>query len=209
MSTVGRYWKIIFALLLLIAAVIVYFAVYRPAHTEYETQLQTLDASIRIQELSSGQVQQQDGILELLPEKQAEIAESRRELYNHFPVAMREEDQILYILDLEQIFGTEIDFDFGRTETISLLSDGTVLQALKLKINYVTTYEGFKDMLDYLSKDSRITSVRHADMQYNAETDTLSGTVTIQRYLLVPPGAEYQEPDIETPGEIGKDTIFG
>ena len=209
MKAIGKHWKVIFALLMLAAAAVVYFLLYRPAHAEYETQLKTLNRGIQLQQLGTVPDRQNEDLRALLPEKEAEFSESRKELYSHFPVEMREEDQILYILDLEQVFGHEIEFDFGRTEPITQLSDGTVLQALKLKINYVTTYEGFKDMLEYLSKDSRITSVRHADMQYNEETDTLSGAVTIQRYLLVPPGAEYQEPDIETPGEIGKETIFG
>jgi len=208
MRAIGKYWKVILAVLLLIAAALIYFMIYRPARDVYDMSVTRLDTQIQAQQAVVPVRQDLIALQDQLPEAEAALTESRAALYDNFPVDLKEEDQILYILDLEKQFGTEIDFDFGETTAITRFTDGAILRGLTLTVNYQTSYQGFKDMVEFLSTDERITSVRYAVMGYDAESDSLVGTVTIERYLLSRPGASYESPDVTSPGEVGKDNIF-
>jgi len=87
------------------------------------------------------------------------------------------------------------------------LSGGYTLQGLDLTVNYETTYDGYQDMVEYLSTDSRITSVVESTMEYDAETDTAIGLLKLRLYLINSEDREYLSPDVAIP-ETGKDNIF-
>ena len=144
---------------------------------------------------------------EYIPDATAEIEESRKALYERFPVKMLEEDQIMYVIYLEQLFGTEISFKLSSPYIIQVFTDGATLQGLELTVNYETTYEGFKDMIDYLASDSRITSIKDARIQYDPEQDLAIGDLTLICYILDSENKQYVKPDVTAP-EVGKDSIF-
>ena len=142
-----------------------------------------------------------------LEDASAQLMASRLELYQKFPVEMKEEDQIMYVLYLEKIFGTEIFFSFGQAQPMTVLKDGAKVMGLTLTVNYQTSYDGFKDMIDYLATDSRVTSVQFAQIQYDAASDTAVGTVTLLLYLIDSDLLDYVSPEVNEP-DTGKDNIF-
>jgi hypothetical protein len=142
-----------------------------------------------------------------LKEATAQLAASRLELYEKFPVEMKEEDQIMYILYLETVFGTEINFAFSKAQPMVALRDGSQLMGLTLTVNYQTNYEGFQNMINYLATDSRITSVQFANIRYDAARDMAVGTVTLLLYLIDTDLRDYVGPDVNIP-DTGKDNIF-
>lgn len=114
----------------------------------------------------------------------------------------------MYVLYLEEQFGTEISFSFGTVSPIRMLSDGALLEGLTLTVNYETTYQGFKDMVDYLATDSRITSIQYATVDYDAENDVATGTMTLLCYIMESDlMEEYQEPDVTEP-RTGKNNML-
>lgn len=207
MKTIAKYWKVLLAVILIAVAAFLYFDKYKTEEAAHETkvrQMQTMNLALQ------ANIQENEkyaDVQELLPDATAELEASRRELYKHFPKEMREEDQIMYILYLETIFKEEIFFNFAQAVELTPLRDGSSLQGMLLTINYETTYEGFKDMIDYLATDSRITSVQEATIQYDAKTDIAVGYISIIVYLVDGPNRVYTEPDIAVP-EYGKDNIF-
>ena len=201
------YWKFFLGLLLLIFAVLVIWRGYMPAQAEYEAEKEQLNTSIRTLQASVVETSRYADVQEKIPEADAAIAERRAELYSKFPKEMKEEDQIMYILYLEDLFGTEIQFSFGTLGDIIQLSDGAILQALYLTFNYECGYSEFMDMINYLATDEKVTSVNYATINYDKEQDVAIGTVTITRYLLKSELLEYQKPDVFTP-ETGKENIF-
>lgn len=146
-------------------------------------------------------------VQERIPEASAALEDSRLALYEKFPTELREEDQIMYVLYLEELFETEISFSFGTVAPVRMLSDGAILEGLTLTVNYETTYQGFKEMVDYLATDSRITSIQYATVDYDSENDTATGTLTLLCYIMDSDLLEYEEPDVNKP-QTGKPNIL-
>lgn len=207
MKAIAKYWKVILAVILIAVAAFLYFDKYKTEEAAHETKVRQMETMIMALKASIEENEKYADIQDQLPDATAELDASRLELYKHFPVEMREEDQIMYILYLETIFKEEIFFEFAQAVELTPLRDGSSLQGLLLTINYETTYEGFKDMVDYLATDSRITSIHEATIQYDAENDIAVGYISIIVYLIDSPDREYTAPDIAIP-ESGKDNIF-
>lgn len=207
MNALKRNWKAILAFILLAAAVGVYFMVYRPAKQEYESKTKELTTMITALQSTIVENLRYVDIQDKLPPATEEIEASRLALYQKFPTELKEEDQLMYVVYLEETFGTEIQFSFSEAVPIRALSDGSTLMGLPLVVNYQTDYAGFKEMIDYLASDSRITSIQNATMQYDDTNDIAVGSLTLVCYILDSELLQYQSPDVTTPS-TGKPNIF-
>jgi hypothetical protein len=207
MKFIGKIWKVILALILLGAAVYLYFGTYQTEKTAYETKTQQMQIMIASLQKSIAENTRYADVQDKLEEANAAVDASRLELYEHFPVQMKEEDQIMYVLYLETLFGTEINFSFSQAQPYVALRDGSTLMALVLEVNYETTYQGFKDMVNYLSTDERITSVYASSIEYDAKKDVAKGRMQLVLYLMNSDLLEYLPPDVAEP-ETGKDSVF-
>lgn len=214
MKLLGKYWKLLLAVLLLIGAAVLYFKVYQTEKAAYEAESQQLNTIITAMQANIAENKKYKDIQDELEGAKADILESRLDLYEHFPVEMKEEDQIMYVLYLETLFDEEIMFPFSDPQVLTTLQDGSNLVGLVLQVNYKTTYEGFQEMINYLATDSRIVSVYEATIDYNANSDVAQGYLTLLVYLVEPnasveayAGLEYRRPDVAIP-EVGKDNIF-
>jgi hypothetical protein len=223
MKILGKYWKVLLALILVAAAAWMYFNVYETEKAAYESQTKQLKTMITALETRIQENMKYADVQDKLEEATAQIEASRQDLYEHFPVDMKQEDQIMYALYLETIFGTEINLDkishlpghggysginfiFGTPQPMGQLNDGSILMGLTMTINYDTTYEGFQDMINYLATDARIVSVQYADISYDAKNDNALGTMTLLLYIL-DSELEYKEPEIFQP-ETGKENLY-
>ena len=206
MMQLKKYWKAIVAVVLLIAFALVlsnYFS-ERQAH---QAEVDKLQSNNQMLQNKVDANMKYEGVQDQLEDASAQLMASRLELYQKFPVEMKEEDQIMYVLYLEKIFGTEIFFSFGQAQPMTVLKDGAKVMGLTLTVNYQTSYDGFKDMIDYLATDSRVTSVQFAQIQYDAATDTAVGTVMLLLYLIDSDLLDYVSPEVNEP-DTGKDNIF-
>lgn len=206
MKILSKYWKVLLAVVLLVAAVLVYMN-YQQELADHEAEVKKLSATNLTLQQKIQNNKKYEGVQDQLEEATAQIVASRMELYEKFPVEMKEEDQIMYILYLETIFGTEINFAFSKAQPMVGLKDGANLMGLTLTVNYETSYEGFQNMINYLATDSRITSVRFANIQYDPAADMAVGTVTLLLYLIDTDLRDYVGPDVNIP-DTGKDNIF-
>ena len=207
MKFLANYWKVLLALILVIVAVVCYFTKYKVEKLAYEFQATSLTMQITAMEKKIEENMLYADVQDKLDDARAEIEASRLDLYQVFPVDMLEEDQIMYVLYLETLFKEEIFFSFNKPATIQYLNDGSELRVLELVVNYKTTYQGFKDMVDYLSTDSRVASVQEASIEYDAENDIAVGQVKLWLYLMASNQLEYMSPDVAIP-ETGKPNIF-
>lgn len=205
MKILSKYWKVLFAVALLVAAFMVYTN-YQEELAAHEAEISKLNTYNLTLQTKIQKNKKYEGIQDKLEEGSAQIAASRLELYDKFPVDMKEEDQIMYILYLEKQFGTEINFSFGKAQQLVALKDGSKLMGLTLTVNYETTYQGFQDMINYLATDKTITSVQFANINYDPASNKAVGTVTLLLYLLND-GSDYVGPEVNIP-ETGKDNIY-
>ena len=206
MLQLKKYWKALLAVVLLIAFALV-FSNYLSERQAHKAEVDKLEANNQMLQNKVDANKEYEGVQDQLEEASAQLMASRLELYQKFPVEMKEEDQIMYVLYLEKIFGTEIFFSFGQSQPVMALKDGSKVMGLTLTVNYQTTYNGFKDMIDYLATDSRVTSIQFAQIQYDATTDTAVGSVTLLLYLIDSDLLEYVSPEVNEP-DTGKDNIF-
>lgn len=223
MKALARNWKAVLALLLVLAAAAVYFMGYKPKKEAYEQEKSQLNMQITALQNTIQENERYKDVKDLLPAELEKIDASRDGLYEVFPQEMKEEDQILYLLYLEQVFGSEFaelgftqslyetlgqnTFQFGEVQPIQILSDGAVLNALDITLTYNASYDGFKKMVNYLATDSRITSIRLATFNYDVVGETLSGQLALRLYLLDATDRDYTKPEIANPG-TGKTNMF-
>lgn len=223
MKAIARNWKAVLAVLLALSAVAVYFLGYRPGRENYLAERERLNGQIAMLQTTISENEKYQSVQDQLDPATQAVEESRAALYENFPVKMLEEDQLLYLLyledslgdgkfdlgynrELQEIFGNT-GFSFGNVIPVQILSDGSVLQGLNLTVYYQASYAEFKNMVHTLATDSRVTSVRYATFSYDEEKKLLSGQVNLVLYLLDSPGRTYEEPVIPTPS-TGKTNIF-
>lgn len=208
MKTLAKNWKVVLAVLMIMAALPIFFLGYLREKEAFEAEQSLLKTQVSALQNTIAENLRYSDIQEQIPDATAAVEESRLTLYEKFPTELREEDQIMYVLYLEELFETEISFSFGTVAPVQLLSDGAILEGLTLTVNYETTYQGFKEMIDYLAMDSRITSIQYATVDYDSENDTATGSLTLLCYImdsdLLP---EYEEPDVTVP-QTGKKNIL-
>ena len=201
-----RNWRLILGIILLLAAILTFTKVYLKEKKEHEQQVSTLNMYISALEMNIAENLKYAGIQDELDAAIEEVKASQLELYESFPVELKEEDQIMYVLYLETLFGTEINFSFSTPQAMGMLSEGT-LMGMTLTVNYEATYDGFKEMINYLATDDRIVSVYNATIDYDDRTNKAVGEVTLLLYLIDSPLLNYEAPDVKVP-ETGKDVIF-
>lgn len=223
MKALVRNWKAVLAFLLVLAALAVYFMGYKPKKEAYEQEKSQLNMQITALQNTIQENERYKDVKDLLPAELEKLDASRDGLYEAFPQEMKEEDQILYLLYLEEVFGGEFaelgftqslyetlgqnTFQFGEVQPIQMLSDGAALQALDITLTYNASYDGFKKMVNYLATDSRVTSIRFATFNYDPVGQTLSGQLALRLYLLGATDREYTRPEIANPG-TGKTNMF-
>lgn len=207
MKVIAKGWKVLLAVLLIMAALPVFFLGYLREKKDFEAEQSQMKAQIISLQASIAENMRYADVQEQIPKATAALEDSRLALYEKFPTELREEDQIMYVLYLEELFETEISFSFGTVAPVRMLSDGAILEGLTLTVNYETTYQGFKEMVDYLATDSRITSIQYATVDYDSENDTATGTLTLLCYIMDSDLLEYEEPDVNKP-QTGKPNIL-
>ncbi len=204
MRFLAKYWKALLALVLAAAAIPVVMKT-REAEEEHRARVQSMESSIALLQSAIDGNMPYAGVQERLEPELLALQESREALYSRFPSTLLEEDQIRYILYLEETFGTEIHFSFSSNMPMTQLNDGSILGGVTLAVNFETTYEGFKEMVNYIATDSKTASVRYATINYDAENDAATGTMVITVYTLS--ATEYTAPE-PSEYETGKTTIF-
>ena len=158
MKVIGRNWKAVLSVLLVISAVLVYFLGYRPRSEAYAAERQQLETQITALQTTIIENEKYKGVQDQLEPAKAAVEESRTALYENFPADMKEEDQLLYLLYLEKTLGTgskelgytkelhdivlrrfgsgDIEFSFGEITPMQVLSDGALLEGLNLTVYY-------------------------------------------------------------------------
>lgn len=233
MRIIGKYWRVLLSVCLLTAAVLLYILLYLPEKRAFETEEALLAQNIALLQVTVASNQKYAEVQDRLPDAETEIAESREALYEKFRAPLKEEDQLLYLKELEDmVVGNEtgvlgytvdlhtlfqtraeldnmnISFSFGATAPLAVLSDGAVLMGQTVTVYFSGSYADVKTMLQILSEEPRVTSVQTAGMmRWLEEENKVAGTLTLTCYGLLSDSVTYEAPDIPA-DSVGKDNIF-
>jgi len=241
MTWFGKYWKVLLAILLVIVAVLAVVFILVPQNKVMETEfnmagMMTEALQTRLDAQLAENVQLA-AIKDELPGAREEVAKSgedvaaameqleqdRATLYSNFPGGLKEEDQILYVMDLEDQLdmelmfgrtydslshseGRDINFAFGVVHPLIQLTDGSILCSVNIDIDFDMSYPEFKQMLRYLAQDERITSINYTKIDYDTANNRVVGYATLLYYYLESDANLYVEPDMNL--QTGKDNLF-
>lgn len=214
MKLFAKYWKALLALLLAAAAAFLYINVYQTEKAAYESEKQMLQTTNQALTVRIAEDRKYEPYQDEINAAREELQASRLDLYNHLPVDVKEEDQIMYVLYLESVFGKEISFEFSEAVPVMTLGDGSILKSVDLIVNYHSTYEGFQQMVNYLAQDSRVVSIDKADIKYYPRQDLAIGYIKVRMYLLDTTNSvdeeirKYVKPEVINEPESGKENIF-
>ena len=203
-----RKWMI--ALLLLVVGVVGLYICYNNVYLTAVAEKEAAEKNIDLLELkiatAKGNLSQEG----YYAEEAVKVKEQTQELMDSvdMPGAILEEDQILFIRDLERITKQkQTQIIFGADS--KLFSTGSlVLNEKTFPFSYALPYKEFKKLItDLVENEDNPMSLVSLTIAYDAQMDTVAGTMILRRYY-VTGLEEYQPPEI--PGiQVGTDNILG
>lgn len=188
------------SLLLLFAALAVlaisYFGIYQK-NVQRALALQEENETLekRVNELEE-KVLEKDVIIADTAQKREKIAE----ITMQFPEKVTTEKAIVLLDELEKKFDFTIHSEgfMMNGEYWQGSKEGEEIKAFcsTVNISYETTYQGLKQVLDYIKNYGDRMTVTNVTTAYSNETGELTGNMTIAMYSLLGEGQEYKEPVI-------------
>lgn len=213
-------------LLLFVAGIgvllLVFFLVFRP--TREKTQVLKDENAQLLNQVAELTLldQNKETYLEETSNMNSEIVEN----LTHFPVAVKEEDTIMYAVELEDhndmvinsisISPEELLYTSSIPVTspaVKVAPEGVDVTPLYLYntnsiYSFTSSYEGFKENLAMIQKDADKKNVNALSLAYDSESGMLIGTMSVNMFAVDGTGAEYTEPDIPNM-KIGVSNVFG
>ncbi len=210
-------------LLVLLSVVIVggvYLYVYKPnmeSKDAVQAEINTLQA--RYDDLNA-KAQKKDQYL-------ADTAMYRADFEDeiaYFPATLDQEISVMFIKGINKDEGVK-QFDvnnvgLGRPELFYVLGSGSAQGSADVEItpdsytcytaafpvSYAGSYEGIKDLIDYVMAYKYRMNVSSLTMSYNSETDTFTGSVNLNAYCIAGGGREADKVSVNV--NNGVDNIF-
>lgn len=142
------------------------------------------------------------------------------DVLQNFPVTILEEDMIMLGRSLEKtIDDTYVsNVTFGSAANVYVATSKPVeattvpisysLYNNKILVSYKTTYEGFKDIIDYVCENKNCMSVADFSIAYDELTGLVTGTTSVNMYSVAGTDKEYTQQNLSGVS-IGTDNIFG
>ncbi len=139
---------------------------------------------------------------------------------NEFPVTIMEEDIIMFGRELEKNDqSTSVSsVTFGSNSNVYVATSHPVeattvplsysLYNNQIYISYKTSYDGFKDMIDYIYEHKNRMALESYSLAYDADNGLLMGSAGINMYSVTGTDKEYKQQNLSGVS-LGTDNIFG
>jgi len=206
--------------LMIIAGIIIAFLGYKMSFEPNQEE---------IEQLQSDQAALKKDIEELKPIKEnapkwekliEEYKKNIKDILDEFPAGVKQEDNIMYVVELLDNLNIEIP-SFSSSEATMKQEingagslEGTTYQLLTAGLNMVYTvdaYQDMKDMLDYFYSDKEHKrTLDTIGLSFNKETGEVSGSAALTQYVMTDGNKKYEE--VKLPLEeigIESECIFG
>lgn len=201
---------------------LVFFLVFRPTREKTKVlKEENAQLATRVEELTILDQNKEEYLAETA-HMNSEIVEK----LSHFPVAVKEEDSIMYAVQLEKYNDMVINaISINPEELLYTSSIPTSSPAVKSApegvdvtplylyntnsvYSFTSSYEGFKENLAIIQKDADTKNVNALSLAYDSESGMLIGTMSVNMFAVDGTGEEYKEPGIRNM-KTGVANVFG
>ncbi|MCM1088519.1 MAG: hypothetical protein NC419_10200 [Muribaculaceae bacterium] len=208
-------------LLLIAIGVLLAFASWQFVYKTYEEKTEVIAAE---NETLQARVDQLEILNAKKPQYEADTQQMKDDctaIINKFPSGVYAEDMIMYFNEMELVdmndmvvpavsMGTPSQVPYSGTLEVSsytLVDDGITMDKIQSTLTYTTTYNGLKNLLDYIYGMSTRKSVSSVNVTATAD-GFLNGTMLVDFYYLDGTEFPYVQKDIMGV-PLGTSNLFG
>ncbi len=207
-------------LLYIIGGLLLFVVLYMKVYTPMQEENAKMQSEIAYLENECKELEIQYAGMATYQAKADEYRKSVKEYVSSFPVDIKEEDIVAYLLDLMEENEIEVsNIGFGQPMEIVSFNGLMEIDGLDRSLNMVGkqittnisakfTYEKLKDVVNYIYNTPSQTTLESVSMSYSEQDDSLSGSFKFSRYTLSYNDAEYV-PEKLPEVSIGQEDIFG
>lgn len=209
--------KLLLILLGIIVLLVCYLAVYSP----YTTRADSVRSETEALRPTLEQLQSYSQNLDAYKADTETAKTAIADALTRYPTDVRQEDLIMYTVDMADRTGLSVDSISTDTPAALLQftentenADGTLtprtLTAFtrSATLSCSMTYSALKSMIDYISTSALRTALDSVTVSYDSETAGLTGTVTFDKYFITGDGDTYTATDVPSTA-LGRDNLFG
>lgn len=207
-------------LLLIAGGLILFLAVYMYIFTPLQDETTQMELSIERLERECKELEAQYDDVSTYEQMIEEYRVLNQEIIDMFPVYVKEEDVLVYLMNLQEANGLHL-FSIGINNPTPVLEfDGMIQVDGQDKKVHMTgrqvgvststefSYEEMKTLLNYIYATHSQTTLESMSISYDAGSDMLSSSLTFSKYSLEYDGAVYVPEELPEV-EIGKEDPFG
>lgn len=146
-----------------------------------------------------------------------QFKEEMKEIQAPYPSQIKRTDQVMYLANMENIFARNLkvkSMSMAPMTEVAANTEGeggteATVKLYKMPINYsfLCTYDGFKDMVNYIFEDGDRKSINVVTLAFDSESGNLQGNITVDLYTLTGTDKEYK-PTTIPPTTTGINDIF-
>lgn len=203
-------------LILLLLAVLLLAAAYFLVYSKSVAAAQELEAQ---NEIDSATVRTLEAMIDRREQVEAETEALRQNIQDivaKYPADLTTEKAIVILQNMENATDVEISnvsflmgvllMNFTNPAEETNIPPTGYYSAFSM--GYTVSYDGYKQLLDYMSRLEDRTIAPTVSATYDQVSDMVSGTITMNMYYLMNTGKEYEAPEI-IGIDKGVESIFG
>lgn len=204
-------------ILLAIVAVALIFVAYSYVYKPNKEEADSIKAETKTLETQLAELQAKEKDRDKYVEMTEEYYDRFDDVMAHFPANLDQEVSIMFMKGIEDTYHGEFDISTAglgqETEYFTLSANsqapnGYTCYTASLPISYTGTYDSIKDVIDYVMNFTYRMNVSAFSIDYNAEKDEATGTITMNAYAIADGEREGGLVDFEINGQNGVDNIF-
>ncbi len=202
-------------LLILLLMAVVFFAAYRFAYQPLAEETATLEDENDALEREIADLKNKAQNEAIYQAETEAIHASIGEVLAKFGPGVTPEKSILFFIELARVAEVQIPtISFGTPVLVYTTSSLTNEEGAAYgqymatyNVAYSTSYQGLKTLIAYINQYPEKMNISTLTAAYNSETDSLSGNLSIDWYMLTGTKKQYQFDDLGTI-DIGNQNIF-
>ena len=207
-------------LILMISGLALFLIVYMYVFTPMQNKTAQMQSEIERLERECRELEIQNTNMQVYEEQIVEYRAAIAEMVKSFPVDVKEEDVLVYLLNLQEANEIEL-FSIAFNEPVNVVNfDGVMeVEGADKAVHMLgeqhsttataeLTYAKLKAVLNYIYNTKTQTTLESVTVVYDSKNDVLNGSFDFSRYTLNYDEAEYK-PEKLPEVEIGQEDLFG